>query len=142
MSIICDCVICQRAADHARFTSEFSRLMGKMSTSPATAVLRALAALAVGLLGIPPLSPRAEPLLGTAGVDGASCGLSSAGHLCSAELKSQALSSTAMDCTAASALLILINMVTCTLHKDCLLQCSGRNVMTLQLRHLPTWPEL
>ena len=64
--------------------------MSKLSTSPATAVLRALAALAVGLLGIPPLSPRAEPLLGTAGVDGASCGLSSFGHLCSADLRSQA----------------------------------------------------
>ena len=41
-------------------------------TSPATAVFRALAALAVGLLGAAPLSPLTEPLEGMAGVDGAS----------------------------------------------------------------------
>ena len=37
-------------------------------TSPATAVLRALAALAVGLLGAAPLSPLIGPLEGMAGV--------------------------------------------------------------------------
>ena len=53
-------------------------------TSPATAVFRALAALAVGLLGAAPLSLLADPLEGMAGVDGASGALLSGGHLCKA----------------------------------------------------------
>ena len=75
-----------------------------ISTSPATAVFRALAALAVGLLGAAPLSLLADPLEGMAGVDGASGALLSGGHRCKAGQDDSACSKLLliafMDCTA------------------------------------------
>ena len=77
-------------------------------TSPATAVFRALAALAVGLLGAAPLSLLADPLEGIARVDGASGALLSGGHRCEAGQDDSACSMLLlldyMECTAEGSL--------------------------------------